>query len=297
MTYLERVTTIRLFYRELAKDQGKLVKHFILVSVGVHIFVALLVFLDPFNRVIEIPAPSEWQIEAELAYDLKKDAEKDSLSEAKAPENEALANGKLADEILVQKQILPQLPKTVDLQNPNDKSEVQETIPDELSKVKPPENTIESKKDENDEKKREAAVRLKKEEALERLLKEKARDMQKFANETSTPLSNALQQRKAQLAQGGGTDNEATDYALRVQRSVRKFYSIPETYRIRGESLTAQIRISVGPKGDILLVSVEKTSGEAGFDQLVIDIIHRAEPLPEPPKELIGKQLLLSFNP
>jgi TonB family protein len=297
MTYLERVSAIKLFYRELAKDQGKLVKHFLLVSVGVHVLVALLVLLDPFNRVLEIPAPSEWQIEAELAYDLKKDSEKDSLSDAKAPENEALANGKLAEEILVQKQILPQLPKTAELQKPGDEGELKETIPDELSQVKPPEKETEIKKDEIDEKKREAAVRLKKEEALERLLKEKARDQQKFASETSTPLSNALKQRKAQLAQGGGGENEASDYALQVQRSVRKFYSIPETYRIRGDSLTAQIRISVGPKGDILLMSVEKTSGETGFDQLVIDIIHRAEPLPEPPKELIGKHLLLSFNP
>jgi TonB family protein len=44
-------------------------------------------------------------------------------------------------------------------------------------------------------------------------------------------------------------------------------------------------------------MEIENSSGESGFDQLVMDMIKKAEPLPPPPSELVGKQLLLSFNP
>jgi TolA protein len=173
---------------------------------------------------------------------------------------------------------------------------VKETVPDELSKVKPPPALDPGKDQELEEKKRDAAVKLKKQEAIDRLLKEKARENQKFADVTSSPLSDSLQRRKAQLAVNGG-GSEASNYALHIQRSVRKFYSIPETYRIKGDALTAQIKISISPTGAILVMEVENSSGETGFDQLVMDIIRKAEPLPAPPTELIGKQLLLSFNP
>jgi protein TonB len=105
-----------------------------------------------------------------------------------------------------------------------------------------------------------------------------------------------LQRRKAQLAVGSG-GSEASNYTAQIYRSIRKFYVIPETYRVRGDSLTAQIKMSISPSGAILVMEVENSSGETGFDQLVMDIIRKAEPLPAPPTELIGKQLLMSFNP
>lgn len=286
MTSLARIGEVKSFCRELVMDQNRLVKYFVGVSITLHLIIALISFTNLFRWSVNLPAPSEWGIEAELAFDAKSESNKDALSEAKE-----------AEEILVQKQILPQLPKTVEIDSTQDPGVVKETVPDELSKEKPPPPLDPGKDQEADEKKRDAAVKLKKQEAIDRLLKERAREKGKFADVTSSPLSDSLQRRKAQLAQGGGGGSEASNYALQIQRAVRRFYSIPETYRIKGDSLTAQIRLSINPSGSILIMEIENSSGEAGFDQLVMDIIKKAEPLPPPPSELIGKQLLLSFNP
>lgn len=285
MTSLARLSEFKLFCRELVVDQHRLVKYFIGLSVACHVVIALVSLTNLFSWSVNMPLPNEWGIEAELAMDMKSESDKDTLSAAKE-----------AEEILVPKQILPQLPKTVQVEENDDQGVVKETVPDELSKVKPPPPLDTGKDQELEEKKRAAAVKLKKQEAIDRLLKEKARENEKFADVTSSPLSDSLQRRKAQLATGGG-GSEASNYALQIQRSVRKFYSIPETFRIKGDALTAQIKLSISPTGAILIMEVEHSSGEAGFDQLVMDIIRKAEPLPPPPTELIGKQLLLSFNP
>jgi protein TonB len=285
MTSLARLSEFKLFCRELILDETRLFKFFVGISIAAHLMIALVSLTNLFSWSVNLPMPNEWGIEAELAMDMTSESSKDTLS-----------NAKEAEEILVPKQILPQLPKTVEVEENDDLGVVKETVPDELSKVKPPPALDPGKDQELEEKKRDAAVKLKKQEAIDRLLKEKARENQKFADVTSSPLSDSLQRRKAQLAVGGG-GSEGSNYQSQIYRSIRKFYSIPETYRIKGDSLTAQIKISISPSGAILVMEVENSSGETGFDQLVMDIIRKAEPLPAPPTELIGKQLLLSFNP
>jgi len=287
MTFRNLLKKVVAYYKELAKDQSKLAKHFVLVSIGIHLLVAIISVTQIFQFTIESPALNEWAIEAEIALDSKSEAPKDMLPRA-AP----------AEEIMVPKQTLPQLPKTVELDK-TEEEDIKETIPDEkIKESEPSEKVAKEESTPLDDKKREVAVKLKKQEALERLLKEKAREKEMFADKVSSPLSESLQRRKAQLASGQvSSGEEVNSYVVQIQRSVRRFYSIPETYRIRGDSLTARIKISVSPKGDILFMDVENSSGETGFDQLVMEIIRKAEPLPSPPKELIGKQLLLSFNP
>jgi len=286
MTFKERFREIAAYYRELAKDQSRLARHLILLSLSIHGLIALISFTDIFKFRVDSEALKEWAIETEIALD-QSEALKDTLSNA-AP----------AEDIRVPQQTLPQLPKSVEIDK-SDEEEVKETIPDDKIKEASQDQKVAKEMDNiKDEKKREVSVKLKKQEALERLLKEKAREKEMFADKVTSPLSESLQRRKAQLGSGQSLATEQINsYAVEIQRSLRRFYSIPETYRIKGDSLTARIKISVSPKGDILFMDIENSSGESGFDQLVMDIIRKAEPLPSPPKELIGKQLLLSFNP
>ena len=101
--------------------------------------IALVSFTNRFTWSLNLPAPSEWGIEAELAFDTKSESNKDALSAAKE-----------AEEILVPKQILPQLPKTVDVESNEDPGVVKETEPEELSKTTPPLSLDHGKDPEND---------------------------------------------------------------------------------------------------------------------------------------------------
>ena len=73
-------------------------------------------------------------------------------------------------------------------------------------------------------------------------------------------------------------------YFDRVKMHVIQYWSLPQW--LADKNLRATVIIQVNSYGKITRIELERTSGNETFDQVVIDIIRAASPLPEPLPEL-----------
>ena len=74
-------------------------------------------------------------------------------------------------------------------------------------------------------------------------------------------------------------------YFTRVRASVKSRWHLPRI--LADKNLKAVVIIEVSERGVVTRIQIEQTSGSEAFDQIVIETIQAASPLPEPPKELI----------
>lgn len=242
-------------------------------------FVAHLFFLLGGHRLF-VGGPSssvedKWEeIEADLSFDVSGEAKLDSIDQAVKGE-----------ELKVQKQVLPQLTKTYEVEEAPAKDVADEG------------EVVDTAELEREKRERLAAVKLKKKEALRRLLKEKARQEKKFAEQTTSPILGKLEARKRELETGGLTlSMKVKGFLKKVKSSVQRNYSIPEIYRRSNREMIASFVLVLDKDGQIKTLKLSKSSGETGFDSLGKETIRKSAPLPRPPKELVGKEFVLNFD-
>lgn len=160
--------------------------------------------------------------------------------------------------------------------------------------------------------KKTALQALKKQEALRRLLTEKARREQRFSEELRSPSSDKTQLK--QQRQTGTTSSvptelsgrsqsgdelaeELAEFSQKIQRSIAKFYTLPEVYQYAHTQLKSSIAVRLDARGELLAVSLERSSGDQQFDALSLNIVRRADPLPAPPQSLASRVIVLHFKP
>jgi protein TonB len=76
----------------------------------------------------------------------------------------------------------------------------------------------------------------------------------------------------------------------RLQRAKR----YPADARARGEQGTATVTFTMDRKGNVLSISLSRSSGSAALDEEAVAMIHRAEPLPALPAEMHGDTITLT---
>jgi protein TonB len=277
--------------------ESRLLTSLIVASAIVHF---LFLFLDPelffWNSK---PAQEEMVISADIFPDIDMGSSKEA----------ALPDVVPAEELKVEKNLLPQLPNkfTIEEQAPK-KDEMALAEEQPPVKVKPEETPVEEKKIVDQEiikKKNDEATELKKKDALERLLKEQARKEEKFAEETTAPLSKKLAQRKMDLESsrngltGGGGISELRlhKYLSTLSRVVRRNYALPQIYNLENAKLEVRVAMMLNDIGDLRELSVAQSSGDPAFDQLVLKVIRDSVPLPPPPVELSGQTFVFVFSP
>ena len=128
--------------------------------------------------------------------------------------------------------------------------------------------------------------------SLEEMLADEEIEMdrppEKAADEAEDAASNADQ-----------SDVEVASYSDAIRAAVKQRWRIPGTYRGR-DDLKATVRIKAIPGGEVLDVSVVKTSGYPQFDESVIKAVQLASPLPVPTGALFDKEFrsfLMEFEP
>lgn len=261
---------------KIPTNETELLKLLVGVSFLLHV-VLLVVNFDAIFSSDRKPMEDEWEIEAELAVGIEGEGKQDSIDRSVK-----------GDEIKVIKQTLPQLTKSFEVEKEKEEklADVGETVVDpELEK---------------EEKKRKAAARLKKKEALRRLLKERARREKKFADKTTSPIAKKLQARKRELEGKEfslGSQKKISRFVREVQAAVKRYYSLPEVYRVADKPLKTAIRVKLDESGQIVDIAVSKSSGDEGFDTIGVNTMKKASPLPPPPRELVGKPFILNFSP
>ncbi len=91
------------------------------------------------------------------------------------------------------------------------------------------------------------------------------------------------------ISKGQSQDGEISTVLLnayfdRVKMHVIRYWNLPQW--LADKDLRATVIIQVNSYGDITRIELERTSGNETFDQVVIDTIRTASPLPEPLPEL-----------
>jgi periplasmic protein TonB len=75
---------------------------------------------------------------------------------------------------------------------------------------------------------------------------------------------------------------------------LERFKRYPEEARFRRQQGVVYLHFTMDRYGKVLTASIEKSSGFDALDQEALALIHRAEPLPPPPHEVIGDPVELT---
>ena len=195
-----------------------------------------------------------------------------------------------APEVLVNEQILPQLPKNFKIAGEVAPEEDMDDPEHKLAAIK---KELLQKKQEDDKNK----IELTKKEALARLLKEKARKDKKFHNDAAA-LPQALKDRQAQLEaflekNASGMQLGYTDI---IRSWIKKNYQLPDAYNLKSENLEAVFKLVIDKNGQISELNLTKSSNNQMFDQLALKTIQDSAPYPSPPNDWVGRVITVPIS-
>lgn len=98
------------------------------------------------------------------------------------------------------------------------------------------------------------------------------------------PETTAPKSMPAPPATRAANDAERTWEALLLAR-LQKFRRYPASARVRRQEGVALVRFRMNRSGNVLSATLLRSSGSALLDRAAIETVHRADPLPEIPKE------------
>ncbi|GLK75729.1 biopolymer transporter TonB [Methylopila jiangsuensis] len=100
--------------------------------------------------------------------------------------------------------------------------------------------------------------------------------------QASAPVAPSDRTAASASASGAAGESPVTWQArLMAHLERRKLY--PSAARARGETGTAYVRFRIDGKGNVLSVSLARSSGHSELDQAVLSLVRRASPVPAPP--------------
>ncbi len=270
------------------QDELKLVKKFIIISLVAHLVVAFVRLPNFFFKQIDL---NDLSIDAELVLDMPDIA---STSKGQEPTPVSAPAAAPAQEA---PPMLPQLPKQ--FKTPEEEKH------EDIAEIKAPKKELPEVDKERDKK----LIELTKQEALNRLLKDRKRKLEELKpkpekkNEQIEKIKDSLAKRKEQLAANGGTGtgtaigiDELSRYKILLKSWVNRFYVLPETIRLNPPKSVANIEIVLDFSGKILSMRLVESSQNDGFDNLALQTLENASPLPQPPRELVGRPMTYRFD-
>lgn len=230
---------------------------------------------------------AEWVFDAEIVSDFGND---DAIS---------LPDAKEAERNVAPDTLLPQLPKNFSVKQ-KEVAKDEETFVDpekDATKEEPKkaQEKPKEKKSQEDLKKDDESNPLDENEAKKRALIDSLKK-EKLVKEIQTRQKEKL----ASLMQGGAGQssaqaNERADYARKVDQAIRKHYSLPDIQDLKNSNSSVTIEFFVNKRGNLLQYKIVDSSGHQSFDQLALNALKNAVPLPVPPIDLIGVKIQLRF--
>ena len=130
-----------------------------------------------------------------------------------------------------------------------------------------------------EEKKRQQLVREQEEARRRQKEQERLQREQRRREQEALEQAIALEQQEIENAQQlAGDQLEQARYAALIQSLTSQYWNRPPSAR---NNMMTEIRISLSPTGDVLEISMVKSSGSDEFDRSVIQAIRRAAPFSE----------------
>lgn len=274
------------------KSEDRLI--FGLVAISVLLHVVFLSIDKAWFGVYQPPVFEEMSIEADLFVgDLSTGAEQS-----------ALPNAEKAEDISIPKNMLPQLSKTINVED-SSKEDHPELVDSEKK-----EDKLQSEKDQ--EKKSEELITMPKtnddankisqEDALRRLAIERLKTLDKTSKTFQAEQKSAIAKLKQDVAaKGGPQGNVGGDYRNvyvgKLRSHIKPCYALPTGYQVQRADMKVGIAIVVAENGSLVNAQITEPSGDRVFDELAYKAIQNCSPLPAPPKALAGLAILSYFKP
>ena len=179
----------------------------------------------------------------------------------------------------------PETAKPIEKPAPPQVAETEKTVkPKVLPKRKPEIDHDAVNLDKTKTKEREAVNRLKQMSAFEKIQQELDDENQKKAAAArSKVIKGNVISTGSQLT--GLSRLQADTFISEVEKQIRQNWSLPQW--LARKNLSAQIRVRFDEKGNILSAQIVKSSGNPAFDEIVVDTVHKAAPLPPPPEKFV----------
>lgn len=153
------------------------------------------------------------------------------------------------------------------------------------------------KEEELKEKQRKEKEKLEKE-RLEKVRKEQEEELKRQELLEEAKMLRQFEEQERLEQQRMSDQSEINKYRLPIKQRIEQFWSRPPSAR-RGMQATLEIRLI--PGGEVVSVTVVKSSGNAAFDQSAVAAVQRAKILPTPSDPRVFNQqfrtMTLIFNP
>lgn len=268
--------------RQVAAE-SRLVVRLVWVSIIIHIGVATLSYFNGDHLVK--PIVDEWAIDVEVLGD------EDGAT--------AIPDVKSAPKPRVQKELLPQLPKTVAVQAPPKDEDVLEVkkAAKNSKPDKPDEPEPEPSKAKQDT---DAAVKLKLKELAKRAALEKLRKLKEKENQNQAPVQDPLARiadevdRNRSNKAAGNKLNRL--YGVSLKKRISRHYTLPKTFTSQISDLKVTLAIVVNGKGELVSVKIFQSSSDATFDEYTVKAAQSAAPFDKPPQGLVGRTIHVAFR-
>lgn len=148
--------------------------------------------------------------------------------------------------------------------------------PDAKSVKKPDTKKLEQKQD--------AAInRLKQQSALDRLERDFREAETNRAREAARTFKGNVISKGSDLT--GIAQLEHDEYVATVERHVRAQWALPQW--LANKDLKAQVRVKFDERGNVIGKQLVRSSGNAAFDEVVMETITKASPAPTPPEKFV----------
>ena len=124
--------------------------------------------------------------------------------------------------------------------------------------------------------------------------KPKQKPARKQASLTSAPSAVEQKAERAAAAAAGAVSqnsNALPNWKSALVSQLERYKRYPSEAQARGEYGVAQLAFSVDRSGGVHNARIVRSSGSAALDSATLDLVARAQPLPQPPPEIHGAQI------
>lgn len=102
-------------------------------------------------------------------------------------------------------------------------------------------------------------------------------------------------------AEASGTNPLYTAYQAQIREEIMQEWVLPLKFHTETLDLTAQLVVQINNHGEVISLMIEKSSGNAAFDQSAARAVQKASPLSLPPAalqwEALNEGFLIEFKP
>jgi TonB family protein len=247
-------------------------------------------------------SPPKVDLEESISVDM------DFMADLKteAPQINSLPNAVKSEDLAVPANLLPQLPKKFEVEE-EIKSEVKTFVEekdpkaeDALAKkeVAPPDEEVQKMKDNPNKVTREDLLKRL---AMEKLKRDHKVDLQmKAQKDAIAKLKEDVVTADAKSNSGTGTVGvsgvRVSRYEGLLAAAVKRNLYLPKTFEFDKAVLVSQLSVVINEKGELMDVTLSRSSGNGAYDQAVILALQNSVPLPKPPQQYAGKAITFNFS-